>query len=205
MPRTNRIVILVASCVLLLGARSGEAQQRLGVSPVTSDAEIIDTELSVSRVLQLAPVTMAEMLGISTAAAVTRTGAKAAPGGSNVALGTWSRGRASMRAAPSGTRLLERNVESAWQMRVERTQRREQYVDVNYLLRGIGGAANVLRHSTDPGSQIFVRLEPVAPTVVGIEEGADILRGGVRFYLDLSRVRRPGRHHGTLTVTFNNL
>jgi len=202
MPRLNRIAILIAGGALLLVARSGEAQQSPRVSLVTSEAEIIDTELSVSRVIQLAPVTMAELLG---GGAIARTAAGAAPRGSTVALGTWSSSGASVRTAASDPRLVERNVESAWQLRVERTQRRQQHMDVSYVLRSVGGSRNVLGHATDRGSQILVRLEPIAPTVVGYEEGADIVSGGVSFYLDLSRVRRPGRHQGTLTVTFNNL
>jgi hypothetical protein len=166
-------------------------------------ASIVADEFSVNRSIELPAVSMAEVLGLGGLGAALRA-ESVDPAGAALAtsLGAWS-GTAPSIAFPDAG-IVRRTVEDAWQVRIDTSTRRDAYLDVGYQIYADNGTAGMLSNVSDRTSQIAVRLEPITPVVVGVEDGYELLQGGLIFHLDLATVRRSGRYQGALTVTFNN-
>jgi len=199
-------IIALACCMAPVAFANSQVQQLRRPATVGNGAEVVDAQLSLTRTIALTAVSMAEVLGGTIGASPASGGrAASAVAGTSISLGAWSSARPA--GSPQGfsaARVVRRSVQDAWQLRVESALRRQQYFDVAYQLRGANGRAGHLSHAGDRGSEIGVRLEPIAPTVVITDGDYDVLQGGVTFYLELAGVRRAGRYQGTLTVTFNN-
>ena len=207
MPRPGATIILTA-CALLLALASGEAQQ-VRHPGFGTDAEVVDAQLSLNRLVELPAVSMAELLGFTPTSAARGNLAAApsrlaTPAAGAVSLGRWSSAARGPMADVENAPVIQRRVPDIWQFRVPVQERGSRYLDVDYALHGANGASGTLTNPLDRSSDIRVRIEPLAPTVVAREGDYDVMQGGVIFHLDLSGVRRAGQHSGTLTVSFHN-
>ncbi|NKB89655.1 MAG: hypothetical protein GKS06_15670 [Acidobacteria bacterium] len=191
------LIALSALCALAPAAAQESPRSALAIN----DADIIEAAMSVTRTIELAAVSMAEVLGATGAPVAART-ASASASGAAVALGSWN-GAVGMSEFPAPP-IIPRTVDDAWEFRVEQSQRRNTFFDVDYQLRAANGSPGMLSHTGDETSTMLVRLQPVTPPVVDSDGTHDVFQGGLVFYLDLAGARRSGRYQGTLTVTFNN-
>lgn len=200
MRRTFLVLAMTAALAFLAPAGSEGQQVRRPASIDGATAEVVDAELSLTRTVELPAVSMTEILGT-----IARGGGSgnAAPGGLAMSLGTWSPSSAAMAGRAATAVEALRRAENLWQIRLPGEQRRTQHLDVAYQIHGLDGRRGALTHPADSFSQVRVRLEPIAPTLVGADDD-DVLQGGVTLHLDLSGIRRAGQHLGSLTVTFNN-
>ena len=179
-----------------------QAQESHRAATVINDADIVEATMRVTRTIELAPVSMAEVFGLTGGLAAPVAARASDSSGAAVSLGRWS-GSAPANGFPAAP-VVQRTVEDAWQLRVDQVQRNSAYFDVAYQIHAANGGTGMLSHGTDESSSMSVRLEPITPVVVDSDGTYDILQGGVVFHLDLGATHKAGRYRGTLTVTFNN-
>lgn len=103
-----------------------------------------------------------------------------------------------------GRTLVTRRVPDLWKLRLPDGERPED-LTVSYELTDMTGRLGYLGHALFPNEQIPVRLRPLPPRIVGEEDDAVLVEGGIILELSLAAARRAGTYRGILTVTIHRL